>query len=120
MLFHLSTRDTASVLRIEGELDAMSVPDLRPAINRIAVGRPRQVFVDLSGLRMIDATGVGAIISLFKAVRSDGGKMEVLGVREQPLAMLRLLKLDRVLAGQSAHRRQAPTIGAENGILRAS
>jgi anti-anti-sigma factor len=102
MHFHLSVRDTASILRIEGELDAVSVFDIRPAIDRIAVGRLSRVFVDLSGLRLIDAMGVGAIISLFKAVRSYGGEIAILGAREQPLAMLRLLNLDRVLAGQSA------------------
>jgi anti-anti-sigma factor len=78
------------------------VLDLRPAVSRIAIERPRHLFVDLSGLRMIDALGVGVIVSLFKNVRSYDGKMAVLGACEQPLAMLRLLHLDRILAGQQA------------------
>jgi anti-sigma B factor antagonist len=97
MLFALDTRQGASVLRIEGELDALSVTDLRPVIDRIGEARPSKVLVDLSHLRLIDSSGVGAIVALFKVVRGYDGALAVVGVRDQPLAILRLLRLDRVL-----------------------
>jgi len=34
---------------------------------------------------------------LFKAVRAYGSTLDVVGVRDQPLAIFRLLHLDRVL-----------------------
>jgi anti-sigma B factor antagonist len=98
MNFNLNTGRDASVLRIAGELDAMSVTDLRPVITRIGENRPSKVLVDLSRLRLIDATGVGAIVGLFKTVRAYDGSLAVVGVHDQPLAVLRLLQLDRVLA----------------------
>jgi anti-sigma B factor antagonist len=97
MVFSLNTENGASILRIEGELDAHSVIDLRPIINRIGEDRPASVVVDLSRLRLIDSSGVGAIVALFKVVRSYDGALAVVGVRDQPLAILRLLRLDRVL-----------------------
>ena len=97
MLFNLTTEANSTTLRIEGELDAVSVVDLRPVISRISNERPAQVHVDLSRLRLIDSSGVGAIVALFKAVRAYGGNLGVVGVRDQPLAILRLLHLDRVL-----------------------
>jgi anti-sigma B factor antagonist len=97
MHFHLTTDTGATVLRIEGELDAISVVELRPIITRISDEKPSQVLVDLSRLRLIDSSGVGAIVALFKAARAYGGNLEVVGVRDQPLAILRLLHLDRVL-----------------------
>jgi anti-sigma B factor antagonist len=97
MLFSLNTQDGATTLRIEGELDALSVVDLRPIITKTGEERPSQVLVDLSRLRLIDSSGVGAIVALFKVVRSYGGNLVVVGVRDQPLAILRLLHLDRVL-----------------------
>ena len=98
MDFNLNTVQDASVLEIQGELDAMSVPDLGPAIRRIGDKRPPRVLVDLSHLRLIDAAGVGAIVGLFKTVRAYDGSLTVVGVRDQPLTILRLLQLDRVLA----------------------
>jgi anti-sigma B factor antagonist len=97
MLFNLNTETAATTLRIEGELDAVTVVDLRPVITRIADEQPTRVLVDLSRLRLIDSSGVGALVAMFKAVRAYGGDLGVLGVRDQPLAILRLLHLDRVL-----------------------
>jgi anti-sigma B factor antagonist len=101
MLFHLDTQNGVSVLRIEGELDALSVVQLRPIITQVGESRPPQIVVDLSRLRLIDSSGVGAIVALFKVVRSYGGNLVVDGVRDQPLAILRLLHLDRVLVRQA-------------------
>ena len=97
MDFNLDTKKDACVLCIGGELDASSAQDLRPVIGRIGEDRPTKVLVDLSHLRLIDSSGVGAIVALFKAVRAYGGNLAVVGVRDQPLAILRLLRLDRVL-----------------------
>jgi anti-sigma B factor antagonist len=102
MLFTIGTENGSSVLRIEGELDALSAVDLRPIVGRIGDEKPRQFVVDLSRLRLIDSSGVGAIVALFKAVRSYGGNLSVVGVRDQPLAILRLLRLDRVLIRDAA------------------
>jgi anti-sigma B factor antagonist len=97
MFFNLTTEAGATTLRIEGELDAVSVVELRPVIANVSSDQPPQVLVDLSRLRLIDSSGVGAIVALFKAVRAYGGNLGVVGVRDQPLAILRLLRLDRVL-----------------------
>jgi anti-sigma B factor antagonist len=97
MEFNLDTKKEAATLHIAGELDALSAPDLRPVINRIGEDQPSKVLVDLSELRLIDSSGVGAIVALFKMVRAYEGTLAVVGVRDQPLAILRLLQLDRVL-----------------------
>jgi anti-sigma B factor antagonist len=51
--------------------------------------------VDLSELRLIDASGVGALVSLYKRVRENGGEVSFIGVRAQPLVVFKLLRLDR-------------------------
>jgi anti-sigma B factor antagonist len=102
MLFHHNTQNGVSILRIEGELDALSVVELRPLISQVGEERPSQMVVDLSRLRLIDSSGVGAIVALFKVVRAYGGNLVVDGVCDQPLAILQLLHLDRVLLREAA------------------
>ena len=97
MDFNLNTQKDESVLFIGGELDALSARDLRTVIGKIGEDRPSKVLVDLSHLRLIDSSGVGTIVALFKTVRAYEGSLAVVGVRDQPLAILRLLHLDRVL-----------------------
>jgi anti-sigma B factor antagonist len=98
--FSISTTDAGITrLAIEGELDAVTVSDLRADIDKLLLRRPSRVEVDLSLLRMVDSSGVGALVSLYKRVRAQGGDVVVMGLRDQPLAIFRLLRLDRVMIG---------------------
>ena len=100
MTFSISTTDTGVTrLAIEGELDAVTVSDLRGEIEKLLARKPGRVEVDLSLLRMVDSSGVGALVSLYKRVRAQGGDVVVTGLRDQPLAIFRLLRLDRVMVG---------------------
>ena len=100
MTFSISVTD-AGVLRlsISGELDVVTVSDLRGEIEKMLTRRPTRVEVDLSSLRMLDSSGVGALVSLYKRVRAQGGEVVMVGLRNQPLAIFRLLRLDRVMIG---------------------
>jgi anti-sigma B factor antagonist len=97
MNFNLNTQEGSSVLCIGGELDALTARELRPVVDRIGVDRPAKVFVDLSDLRLIDSSGVAVIVALFKLVKSYQGSLTLVGVHDQPLDILRLLQLDKVL-----------------------
>jgi anti-sigma B factor antagonist len=83
-------------LQIDGALDALTARDIRPIFDQVVADRPKRVTVDLEGLTLIDSSGVGAIVSLFKRVKADGGQVVVVRATEQPLAVLKLLKLDKI------------------------
>ena len=100
MNFELSTADDGLVrLAITGELDALTVSSLWPEIDALVGRKPVRVEVELSRLRLIDSSGIAAIVSLYKRVRAQGGEVVVKGLQEQPLAVFRLLRLDRVMTG---------------------
>lgn len=83
-------------LEIEGALDALTVPDIRPVIDALIADEVAQVTIDLSKVTLVDSSGVGAVVSLFKRLKARGGNLTVVGARDQPLAVLKLLRLDRV------------------------
>jgi anti-sigma B factor antagonist len=85
-----------TTLKVEGELDALTAVELRPTLDAVVAGCPRQVTVDLSDLRLIDSSGVGALVSLYKRVRASGGDVRFVGAHDQPLAIFKLLRLDVV------------------------
>ena len=95
---NFSRQDTGddTILRISGSLDALSTPELRPMLDSLVADKRPAITVDLSELRLIDSSGVGAIVSLYKRMRAVGTKVEVVGLRDQPLAIFRLLRLDRI------------------------
>lgn len=85
-----------TVLRIEGVLDAVTVSRVRPIIGALVAERHRAITVDLSSLRLIDSAGVGVIVSLYKRCKAFGGTVQVTGLKDQPLAIFRMLRLDRI------------------------
>src|SRR5689334_5060461 len=96
MTFERTDTGDETELRIEGSLDAMSTPELRPIVDSIVAEKRTSVTVNLSALRLIDSSGVGVIVSLYKRLRAQGGRLVVKGLKDQPLAIFRLLRLDRV------------------------
>jgi anti-sigma B factor antagonist len=98
MQFEVSSEGDVTVVSVRGELDAKTAPEVRAALDRVVEQQPDRVLVELSRLRLIDSTGVGAIVSLFKRVRAYGGKFEVKGVTGQPWTIFQVLRLDKVFA----------------------
>lgn len=98
MDFSTSRTNGVVSLQIEDELDAITVAQIRPAIDALVAERHPIVVVDVSRLRLIDSSGVGALVFLYKHAKEYGGVVTVQGLRDQPLSIFKLLRLDRVLA----------------------
>mgnify|MGYP001602169853 CR=1 FL=1 len=58
----------AEVLRVSGELDIASSPDLRETLTEVARGECN-VVLDLADLRFMDSTGLSVIIAALKRLR---------------------------------------------------
>jgi len=96
MTFERIDKDDEIVVRISGALDASSAPQLKDALETLAGEEPKRVVCDLSALRLIDSAGVGAIVALYKRMQGYGGELKVTGARDQPLAIFKVLRLERV------------------------
>lgn len=87
-----------STLLIAGSLDVLTAPELMPTIDQLVEERRPRVTVDLSGLDLIDSSGVAALVALYKRLRAVGGQVTVAGARDQPLAIFKLLRMDKVFS----------------------
>ena len=83
-------------LIVRRTLDINTAPALGEEIDKIVATRPALVVADLSGLDLIDSSGVAALVKLYKGVRNHGGKVTISGARDQPLAIFKLLRMDKV------------------------
>lgn len=100
---------TETLLRIVGAFDALSAPASRSVFDTLVNDRRSPVAIDMSAVRLIDSLGVGAIVSLYKRVLAQGGELSVRGLNGQPLAIFRLLRLDRLMAVEHS---QAACVGS--------
>lgn len=85
-----------TIVHFEGTLDAVTAPEFRTLVDELVAENRQNITLELSSLRLIDSSGVGVIVSLFKRVRANGGQVRIVGLRDQPRAIFRLLRLDRV------------------------
>lgn len=84
-----------TILALRGNLDALTAPLLKKEIEAILAMRRIYVVFDLRGLELIDSSGVGAIVSLFKRVRTLHGDVKIARLAGQPHEIFKLLRLDR-------------------------
>ena len=84
----------STTLTVRGSLDINSAPQLGE--RSTSWSRQARSSRRLSGLDLIDSSGVAALVKLYKGVRSAGGNVTISGVRDQPLAIFKLLRMDKV------------------------
>ena len=94
--YDVQRNSTETTLTLRGSLDINTAAQLAEEIDRIVAGKPTKVMVDLSALDLIDSSGVAALVKLYKGVRTAGGALQITGARDQPLAIFKLLRMDKV------------------------
>lgn len=85
------------VLRLQGSLDALTVPEVRPQVDQLVNRGPLKVVVDMGSVTTIDSSGVALVVSLYKRMNALGGAVRVAGVQGQPRAIFEILRLDQSL-----------------------
>jgi anti-sigma B factor antagonist len=118
MNYSRTDEGATTTLRVRGELDALSAPALRPVLDDLVESDRRDITVELSGLCLVDSSGVGALVSLYKRIRAKGGEVRFAGVNAQPLVIFQLLRLDAVfgLATDSPQLEESPEVETEQVV----
>jgi anti-sigma B factor antagonist len=84
------TDGAVPVVRLAGDLDLSTVPQLTGAIERTAAlaPRPPRVAVDLTALEFCDSTGLRALIGAVREIEVLGGRAAVAVLPDGPFARL--------------------------------
>lgn len=81
--------------QLKGDFDALAVDTLRPVLDAIVDTDTNDVHIDLSDINFIDSSGIGALVFLFKRLRSQNRHLTLGGATGQPLELLQYLRIDR-------------------------
>jgi anti-sigma B factor antagonist len=88
-------RDRA-VLRLAGEFDVYTAPQLRERVIELVDGGTRHVMADLREVTFLDSTGLGALIGGLKRLRACDGSLTLVTGAERILRIFRVNGLNRV------------------------
>lgn len=99
--FHVTVavHDVDTVVTLRGDVDLASAPTLRGVLAAVRASRHRdaarfRIVIDLSGVTLIDASGLGVLVGAAQWVRRDGGQLVL---RDPSPRTLRVLGIARLL-----------------------
>lgn len=91
------TDDGVVVVSPRDRLDLSAAPALRKQLLDLVEAGHTRLVVDLSGVELIDSSGLGALVTGFEAARENGGDLKIMSPREQATLVLELTNVNRVL-----------------------
>lgn len=91
MHFNFVTKKNTLYVTILGELDHHGAEEIRDKLDGkiITEGISRLVF-DLSGLTLMDSSGIGVIMGRYKLIRSLGGEVQIISGKKSVDKLLQM------------------------------
>ena len=88
--------ENVTIFHLAGEsLDAGNAKefkrDVLPALN----GHSRVIF-EMSGLKFVDSSGLGAILSCLRQLNANGGDLKLAGMQKPVRALFELVRMHRI------------------------
>ena len=80
----------------EDRLDAHNSNDLKEEMQRLFREAKKNILIDLSEVRFIDSSGLGALVSGFKNAITNQGSLKLSSLQPQVKSMFELTRLHRV------------------------
>jgi anti-sigma B factor antagonist len=85
-----------SVIRVAGEVDIYTAPDLRYLVNQTIDSGAKDLVIDMSEVTYMDSSGFGTLLGATKRLRPDGGSIGLAACSEAIERMLRITRLDTI------------------------
>jgi anti-anti-sigma factor len=90
----ITREEDKAVIRPAGDsIVAASIPELRLKMRGILDEGVRELVVDLTGVEMVDSSGIGLLISAHNSLRKAGGKLAVTHASAEILALFRTMRM---------------------------
>lgn len=87
-----------ALIRVAGEIDVYSAPQLREAILALIGTGVSHVIADLRGVEFLDSTGLGAIVGGHKRLRTNDGSLVLAASPDRIVRLFRITGLDRAFS----------------------
>jgi len=95
--FKIESFDDITIIKMPmNAIDAGNIMDFKTDIAPV-LDKCDQVIFDMSRIKFLDSSGIGAILSCMRKLHSQGGSLIMCNVREQLIQLLKLVRLDRII-----------------------
>jgi anti-sigma B factor antagonist len=92
-------------------LDASVAPAFKQAVVKVVEGGERRILLDLSGVTFLDSSGLGAMVSVLKALGTQG-TLAVCGAQGSVTSLFKLTRMDKVFSLHATRAEALARLGA--------
>lgn len=92
-----ATCGDATVLRVGGDIDLNSAPELSERIEDIHTRGITALIVDLGGVAFLDSSAIGVLVRAHRTLRDAGGGITIVSPRPAITNVFRIARLDEVM-----------------------
>lgn len=92
----IETKGTATIVRMDGRLDAAAVSTIKGQITNIKVSDGGDLVFNFAKVDFIDSTGLGLVVSTFRHVREANGDLAVCCLTPQVRSLFELTRMHRI------------------------
>ena len=95
-----ATKDKGGVMvvQVDGQLIVGNRQELKQLVQEAVDHGEKKFLVDFSKTGYIDSSGLGALVSISKKVREQGGELRLSGLNEDLRSLFELTKLDTLFS----------------------
>lgn len=97
MTILIQTEATHTVVQIRTNFDAKLMAQSRLIFEELAQHADRNIILDLSQVEVLDSSGIGAIVFLFKRLHIKGFKLELKEMQEHPFRLIEQLHINEII-----------------------
>jgi anti-sigma B factor antagonist len=94
MGFTRTTNGAVTIVRIDGQLIVGNRQELKGLVQEALESGARKFLIDCTGTAYIDSSGLGALVTISKKIRENGGELRLAGLNEDLRSLFELTKLD--------------------------
>jgi len=85
-----------SVVSVGCHLDYSFASTFKDEVLKLVKAGKKNLIIDLSGVNFVDSSGLGALVSVLRAITSEGGDICLCGLKPNIQTMLELTRLNRI------------------------
>ena len=85
------------VYHVSGSFDALAVKEHRLEMEALLDDAPSLHVFDFSGTNFMDSSGIGAVVFMYKQLKTRQKRVAITGLIGQPLDLIEMLRVGKVI-----------------------
>ena len=96
MQLNMEQKNGVSVVRIEGDIDINTSPDVRKYFDKLVTEKKGNFVINLENVPYVDSSGLATLVEILKRVRATSGTLKLTNLSGKVLGLFEITKLNKL------------------------